>query len=160
MKNKIHEYVFVMEDGKKLIASGSDEFSAFCSIARASEGEAVDYYGENSDTGIVNIRGGNFFNTELQKFIAKQDEEESYLVTERLAAEEKASQHCSGKTESNGSPDSHTEILEIGDAIFDIFDAYCPGFRQMTDMFPGTGPDETLSDSIKNMVSDELQQKP
>lgn len=52
-----------------------------------------------------------------------------------------------------------TKFFTTANNVLDVFDKCFPGFRQMTNMFPGTGPDETLTESIGNMIVDELRSK-
>ena len=88
MKENIKEYVFVMLDGRKHIGCGIDEFNAFLSIAKADEVESVDFYGENSPTGIRDIRGGNFLSTGVCELIAELDAIQSLAIDEYMCADE------------------------------------------------------------------------
>ena len=106
MKENIKEYVFVMLDGRRHISRGIDEFNAFLSIAKVAEVEAVDFYGENSPTGIQDIRGGNFLAAGVREFIAELDARQSLVIDECMSAEYDIGPSLS-ETEPDADPSSH-----------------------------------------------------
>lgn len=106
MKENIKEYVSVMLDGRKYISRGIDEFNAFLSIAKVAEVEAVDFYGENSPTGIQDIRGGNFLAAGVCEFIAELDARQSLVIDECMCAEYDIGPSLS-ETKPDADPSSH-----------------------------------------------------